>query len=147
MKTARIAIASALLAVSALAFADEPVDVSSKFSVKTDGSTQKVAAGKQGTLKITFHTEQDAHISNEAPLTIKLSGKDLTPGKATLHYADSLAKPNEGGKQYPDPRFEVPFTVQTKGQGSVDAQMSFFVCTEKVCARQTRTVSLPVEVQ
>jgi hypothetical protein len=144
MKSLRFALLGTALA--ACAFAADP-DVSKAFSVNTDGTTQKVAAGQQGTLKITFHTEKDAHISNEAPLKITLAGKNLTPSKATLRYSDSLAKTPEAGKQFPDPRFEVPFTAMAKGQGTIDAKMSFFVCTEQLCSRQEKTVSIPVEVQ
>ena len=142
MKAIRTALIVALTAC-ALASADDAAKV---FSVSTDGTTQKVAAGKQGTLVIAFHTDQAAHISNEAPLKISLSGKNLSPAKPVLHYADSVAKPDPS-KQYPDPRFEVPFTATAKGQGTIDAKMTFFVCTEQLCSRHQQTISVPVEVE
>jgi hypothetical protein len=29
----------------------------------------------------------------------------------------------------------------------LDAKLTFFICTEKICARQQKTFSIPVEVQ
>ncbi len=51
------------------------------------------------------------------------------------------------GQAFVDPRFEVPFTAAAAGKGAVDAKLTFFICTEKLCARQQKTFSIPVEVQ
>jgi hypothetical protein len=125
-------------------FAQAP-DVSALYDVSTDGSSQKVKAGEKGKLVIEFHTKPGSHISGEAPLKIELTGKAAKLEKEKLVGADSVAKKVEG-KEYVDPKFEVPFTVATAGQASVEAKLTFFVCTEKVCARQQKTLSVPVEV-
>lgn len=140
--------ASAVAALSLLAcsraFAEAP-DTSKLYSVQAE-ATPSVKAGDQGKVTITFKTEAGAHISDEAPLKIVLSGKNVTPAKATLHYQDSLAQ-KTAAQSYPDPRFEVPFTTQAKGQGEVDAKMTFFVCSANLCARHEQTVALPVTVK
>ena len=115
------------------------------YSVSTDGTSQKVAKGKQGTLVIAFHTAKEAHISNEAPLKITLVGEKVAPGKALLHYSDSVAK-KQADKEFPDPRFEVPFTATDKGKGQLTAKMTFFVCTADLCSRHQQTLQIPVEV-
>jgi hypothetical protein len=70
----------------------------------------------------------------------------VTPAKEQLGREDSVAKKTEG-QAYADPRFEVPFTAAAAGKGTVDAKLTFFICTEKICARQQKNVSIPVEVQ
>ena len=32
------------------------------------------------------------------------------------------------------------------GKGTVEAKLTFFICTEQLCARQKKTISVPVEV-
>ncbi len=101
----------------------------------------------QGTVKIAITTKEGAHVSDEAPLKIELSSKEAKLDKQKLAYTDSLAKKGEGGKAHPDPRFEVGFTAAAKGKATVEAKLTFFICTDKICARQTKALSLPVEVQ
>ncbi|MBK9177924.1 MAG: hypothetical protein IPM46_16670, partial [Flavobacteriales bacterium] len=84
--------------------------------------------------------------SDEAPLKIELSSKESQLAKEKLTLADSLNKKKDGEKDYPDPRFEVGFTPHTQGPTTVEAKMTFFICTEKLCSRQTKNLSLPVEV-
>jgi len=132
---------TALLAIAC--FAQAP-DVAGLYDVTTDGSSQKVKAGEKGKLVIEFKTKAGSHISDEAPMKIELTGKDAKLDKAKLTLADSIAK-KEAGKEYVDPRFEVPFVVAAAGKASVEAKLTFFVCTDKVCARQQKTLNLPVE--
>ena len=135
------AVCSILLATAC--FAQAP-DVAGMYEVSTDGSSQKVKAGEKGKLVISFKTKDGSHISNDAPMKIELSAKDAKVEKEKLTLADSVAK-KEAGKEYVDPRFEVPFTVAAAGKASLEAKMTFFICTDKVCARQQKTLSLPVE--
>lgn len=132
---------SALVAATALA--GDP-DVTSLYDVKTDGSSTAVKSGEKGKLVISITAKNGAHVSDEAPLRIELSAKDAKLDKEKLTLADSLEKKSDK-VQYPDPRFEVGFTP-SGGKASVEAKMTFFICTEKVCARQTKTVTLPVTV-
>jgi hypothetical protein len=132
-----------LAAAKALA-ADAP-DVTSLYEVSTDGTSQKVKLGEAGKLVLAIKTKQGAHISDEAPLRIELSGSNVKPEKAKLSKADSVAQKADGQK-FVDPRFEVPFMVEAAGKGQLDAKMTFFVCTEQICARQQKSISLPVEV-
>jgi hypothetical protein len=135
----------AALAWSGVAAAEEP-DVAGLYEIRTEGSSQKVKAGSKGTFVLAIKTKGGAHISDEAPLKVELSGDKVKPEKAKLGRADSVGK-KEAGQEHADPRFEVPFTAEGSGKGSVDAKLTFFVCTEKICARQQKAVSVPVEVQ
>ena len=134
------------LLVASLALAAE-VDPTTLYKITTDGTTAKVAPGKKGTLVLEIQSLKGAHVSDEAPLRIQLSGTGaVSPEKAQLVYGDSVRKPSASVK-YPDPRFEVPLAPQGKGPGTVEAKMTFFVCTDQLCLRQQKTLSVPVTVE
>ena len=140
-----LALMSSVL-VASLALAAE-VDPTTLYKITTDGTTAKVAPGKKGTLVLEIQSLKGAHVSDEAPLRIQLSGTGaVTPEKTQLLYADSVRKPSASVK-YPDPRFEVPLATQGKGPGTVEAKMVFFVCTDQLCLRQQKTLSVPVTVE
>jgi hypothetical protein len=141
---------SVVAAVVALAcsqaLAEEQVDPSSLYEVSTEGTSARVKAGEKGTFVLSIKSKAGAHVSDEAPLKLELKGTQLSPAKEKLTLADSVGKKAEG-QQYADPRFEVPFQATAAGKGTVDAKLTFFICTEKLCARQQKTLSIPVEVQ
>jgi hypothetical protein len=133
------------LVAGGAALAAEEADVSGFYEIHTEGSSQKVKVGAKGTLVLAIQTKAGAHISDEAPLKVELTGDKLKPEKSKLTHADSVGK-REGARTVADPRFEVPFTAEATGKGSLDAKLTFFVCTDKVCSRQQKTLSVPVQV-
>jgi hypothetical protein len=137
--------AAVLLACTGTARADEEVDVSKLYEITTEGSSRKLEPGKPGTFVFSVKTVEGAYISDEAPLRIDLSGKKVKPAKERLTLADSVTRDAEK-KPPPDPRFEVPITPDGQGKGEVEAKATLFICTAKLCVRQQRTVSVPVEV-
>jgi hypothetical protein len=146
MRISRSLVLGSSLLFASLALAAD-VDPTTLYKITTDGTSAKVPAGKKGTLVLEIQSLKGAHVSDEAPLKIKLSGTGaVAPEKAQLVYADSVRKPSASVK-YPDPRFEVPLATQGKGPGTVEANMVFFVCTDQACLRQQKTVSVPVTVE
>ena len=126
------------------AWAADP-DPSSLYVVTTEGSTTALKSGQPGTFVLSIRTVAGAHISEDAPMKLTLSGSGgVEPAKALLGRTDakSVRKPDGAS----DARFEVPLTASAKGQGAVEAKLTFFVCTETLCARQQKTLSLPVTV-
>ena len=121
-------------------------DVASLYEVTTDGTSTKLKAGETGKLVISIKAKNGAHVSDEAPLKIELSSRQSTISKDKLTLADSLNPKKQGEANYPDPRFEVPFTPTAHGPATVEAKMTFFICTEKLCSRQVKNLTLPVEV-
>jgi hypothetical protein len=136
------ALCLALAAAPALA----QEDVASLYEVSTEGSTPSFKAGQKGKLVIELRTKGGAHIKGETPMKIELTGKDVTPEKTTLGYKDSVSK-KSAGKEFPDPKFEVALSGATPARAQVDAKLTFFVCTDKLCSKQSKTLALPVEVQ
>jgi hypothetical protein len=140
---------TALVALAAFTLAQAP-DVTKLYQVTTDGSTTRVAAGQKGKLVLSIKLDKAAHVSDEAPLKIALTGTGgAAPEKATLAYADQVSK-KAAGEKYANPVvFEVPFAMDAAakaGSAAVNAKMIFFVCTEQICSRQQKEVSLPVQV-
>jgi hypothetical protein len=121
-------------------------DVASLYEVTTDGTSTKLKAGETGKLVISIKAKNGAHVSDEAPLKIELSSRQSTLTKDKLTLADSLNQKKDGEANYPNPRFEVPFTPTAHGPATLEAKMTFFICTEKLCSRQVKNLTLPVEV-
>ena len=75
-----------------------------------------------------------------------MKGQNAKPEKQKLTFAD-LVTPKAAGHRCQTVRFEVPFVPAEVGKAQLDWHVTFFICTEKLCARQKRTVSVPVEVR
>ena len=67
--------AFALCALGGAALAgDQAPDVTKLYQVTTDGSSTRLAEGEKGKLVISIKLAEAAHVSDEAPLKIALSG-------------------------------------------------------------------------
>jgi hypothetical protein len=116
-------------------------DVAALYSVDTQGTSPVVQSGRKGVLVLAIHTQKGAHVSNEAPLKIELSGPGVALEKTVLSYSDASSKaPTQL-------RFEVPFAAQSPGQTALSVKMVFFICTEKLCVRQQKALEVPVKVE
>ncbi len=133
----------AALAVACVAKADP--DVGSMYDISTEGSSKQVKAGEKGKVVIAIHTKEGAHVSADAPLKIELSSKELKADKEKLTLKDSTAKKGDS-HELTAPTFEVAFAAQKPGKASMEAKMTFFICTDKLCARQQKTLTFPVDV-
>lgn len=139
-------LAAALVALaSTQVHAEGQVDPSTLYEVSTDGTSTKVKAGEQGMFVLSIKSKPGAHVSDEAPLKLELKSTQLAPAQEKLALKDSVARKAEG-QQFVDPRFEVPFKATAAGKGTLEAKLTFFICSEQLCARQQKTFSLPVEV-
>lgn len=140
-------LAAALVALACIqARAEGQVDPTTLYEVSTEGTSTKVKAGEQGVFVLSIKSKSGAHVSDEAPLKLELKGgAQLTPAQEKLALKDSVAK-KAAGQQFVDPRFEVPFKATAAGKATLEAKLTFFICSEQLCARQQKTFSLPVEV-
>ena len=134
-----------LLAVSLapLARADEAAaEAARSYRIETEGTTRSVKAGAGGVLVLSIVPLGGTHVHPQAPLKITLQA---TPGlslsKAQLGHKDAVRPEADG------PRFEVPFTAAKAGKEEARAKVDFFICSDKWCVKQTRDVSMPVEVK
>ena len=124
----------------------QQVDPATLYEVTAPESGQKVKVGSKGKVFLFLKTKNDSHVSTEAPFKIEVTGKGLKPDKDRLALADAVQKrPVPEGVA--DPRFEIPFLATSAGRGAVEAKLTFFICTEKICARQQKTLAVPVLVE
>ncbi len=104
-------------------------------------ATATVAKGSAGSVSVRIAPKPGAEIHKEAPIKLQLEApKNVALAKDKLSRADVKM---DGGAA----TFEVPFTANDAGKGTIEAKLSFYICTEKMCAHQERTASLPVAVQ
>jgi len=141
MRSLILPIFLALAAAPALA-ADAAADAAKSYRIETEGTTRRLEAGGAGKLVLTIVPAKGSHVHPAAPLKIALSG---TPGlklsKEQLGHADAVDPKAEG------PRFEVPFTAAAAGAQEARARLDFFICSETWCVKQSREVSVAVEVK
>jgi hypothetical protein len=122
------------------------VDPQTLYQVTPEGTSSSLKVGEQGKLVVNIRPVAGAHVSEEAPLKVQLSSEHgMTLTKTLLTQKDSVGTkgPDE---RYANPRFEVPFTAKQPGPATVDAKVTFFVCTESLCQRQEKTLHLSVNV-
>jgi hypothetical protein len=129
-----------MLSVCAVSAAAGDAKVEALYDISTAGSSVKLKAGEKGKIVIHVAAKGEAHVSQEAPLKIELSSKQSTFDKEKLSIKDSTSKDEKVA------HFEVGFTPSLQGPTSIEAKLTFFICTESLCAKQQKTLSVPVEV-
>ncbi len=122
--------------------ADAGGEAARSYRIETEGSTRDLAAGATGKLVLAIVPLNGTHVHPAAPLKIALSG---TPGlklsKDVLGHKDAVDPKAEG------PRFEVPFTAAQAGAQEARAKLDFFICSDQWCVKQSRDVTVPVDVK
>jgi hypothetical protein len=130
------------LAVPAFAQADAHADAAKAYTIETSQGPLKVKKGETGQAKVTVVPRSDAHVSPEAPVSVTVSaGPGLELPKQKLGRPDAKATDAKGVE------FQVPFVGKQQGKELLQAQVTFFICTEKLCERQKREVALAVVVE
>lgn len=135
-------VAACLIAAPAIAETDAHADAAKAYKIETSPSSLKIKKGEKGQAKVTVVPRSDAHVSPEAPLSVTVSaGPALELPKQKLGRPDAKATEGKGVE------FEVPFVGKQQGKDLLQAQITFFICTEKLCERQKREVALAVVVE
>ncbi|MFL5290814.1 MAG: hypothetical protein ACJ79Y_09075 [Myxococcales bacterium] len=138
----KILLAAAFLVFAAPALANESAEqAASAYKIETTSSL-KLKKGEKGDAHVTIVPRSDAHVSPDAPLSMSLSsGPAIKLAKTKLGRGDGTATPRQGVD------FTIPVTAAASGKDEVKGQLSFFICTEKLCERQKRDVTVPVTVE
>lgn len=138
----RVLAALTLLAGVPLARAADPAAEAAKsYRIDTQGSTADVKAGGKGTLVLAIVPVDKVHVHPQAPLKITVEAPGLTLAKTALGHKDAVDPKAEG------PRFEIPFVAATAGKQDAKAKLDFFVCSDQWCVKQTRDVTVSVNVK
>ncbi|HWE25853.1 MAG TPA: hypothetical protein VG496_18075 [Myxococcales bacterium] len=143
MRTVIATIGIALgLALPAFAQADVHADAAKAYRIETSQAPLKVKRGEKGEAKVTVVPRSDAHVSPDAPVSVTVSA-----GPALDLPKQKLGRPEAKPTEAKGVEFDVPFVGKQSGKDELRAQVSFFICTEKVCERQKRDVALAVVVE
>ena len=132
----------ALASAGAFAEGDAHLDAAKAYQIETSQAPLKVKKGEKGQARVAVVPRSAAHVSPDAPLSMTVSaGPALELPKQKLGRTD--AKPTEAKGV----EFDVPFVGKQAGKDELKAQVTFFICTEKLCERQKREVALAVVVE
>jgi hypothetical protein len=135
-------VAACLVALPALAQADAHADAAKAYKIETSQGPLKIKKGETGQARVTVVPRSDAHVSPDAPVSVTVSaGPALELPKQKLGRPDAKATVAKGVQ------FDVPFVGKQAGNDELKAQVTFFICTEKLCERQKREVALAVVVE
>ena len=126
-----------------LALAARADDGAQAYRIDSTQGPLKVKVGAAGKAHVEIVPRADAHVSPDAPLSVALSsGPALKLEKAKLLRADTRETKAHGVE------FDVPFVASgPAGSSELKAQVSFFICTDKLCEKQKRDVTLAVQVE
>ena len=129
-----------MLTLALLLLAAAP-DVSGSYKIETS-PVVKVKKGEAGKARVAVVPRSDAHVSPDAPISLTVkAGPALKLEKEKLGRADARETAAKGVE------FDVPFTAASAGSDEVKGTLSFFICTEKLCEKQKKEISLAVQVE
>ncbi len=142
MRALLLSLLAGLVLPAGVRAADVGSEAARSYRIETEGSTRQVANGGSGKLVLSIVPLNGTHVHPAAPLKIALSG---TPGlklsKDVLGHKDAIDPGAQG------PRFEVPFTAAQAGAQEARARVEFFICSDQWCVKQSRDVTLAVDVR
>ncbi len=116
-------------------------DVSGTYRVETS-KTLKVKKGQTGHAKVEVVPRADAHVSPDAPISLA-----LTAGPSLKLAKEKMGRPEAKETKAKGVEFDIPFTAAAAGTDALKGTLSFFICTEKLCEKQKREITVNVEVQ
>ena len=112
------------------------------YTIEATRGPLKVHKGAAAKAHVEIVPRADAHVSPDAPISLTVtSGTGLKLSKAKFGRTDAKETAAKGVE------FAVPFTAETAGKEEVKGTLSFFICTEKLCEKQKKDVSLAVLVE
>lgn len=112
------------------------------YDIQTSASTKQLKVGERGKLVIAIIPTKDRKVHKQAPLSVSLRAPaGIVLDKAKLGRADV--------SQDSEKRLElsVGFTAKSMGEQSIEANASFFICTDKWCQRMSERIVIAVNVQ
>lgn len=122
--------------------AQVPDDVRSLYRMEVGAEPSELPAGQGGVLRIAVRpTVKGAHVKPETPFDGKLTATGpVELARQAIGFEDN-ARIEKGG-----PVFEIPWTAKAPGAGALQADLTFFVCTDTACLRTTEELEVPVRV-
>ncbi|MCB9611901.1 MAG: hypothetical protein H6722_05530 [Sandaracinus sp.] len=98
-------------------------------------------SGSLGRFAIVIEGKEGWHLNHEFPVSVELTGTEVSFPKAALAKEDAAEFVDERA------RFDVPFTPGAAGEREVRAVVSFAMCNPTSCVPKSHTVALALNVQ
>lgn len=123
--------------------AADPGDIDPKSLYEIEAKVSEgLSPGDTGTLTLAIRPKAGAEVKAETPLRAKLQPK----GPVQIE-ADQLAYDDHKRVEGKGPVFEVPLQAVEAGEGVVDVDLTFFICTAELCMRTKEDLSLDYRIQ
>lgn len=133
----RTAILMGALALATPALADD----AKAYALDTTGTTTALKPSGAGQFKLAIKPAAGHYVSPDAPFKITLAAEAVTVDKTAIARAD-LDDPKAKA-----PSLKVGLKGDKAGDGKVTADVSFFLCNEKICEKKTEKVVVAVSVK
>ena len=121
---------------------EEPKGKGVDYTIETTASTRQLKVGERGSFVLAIVPGKDRKVHKQAPLSVTLRAPaGIVLDKAKLGRADVAA---DDGKRV---ELKVGFAAKSAGEQAIEADLTFFICTDKWCQRMTEQVTVTVNVQ
>jgi hypothetical protein len=116
------------------------LDAASAYKIEAQPSKAKHGAAAKARIEVV--PVKGAHVSPDAPISLTVtSGAFSKVEKEKLGRGE--ARPTDKQGVF----FDVPFTAAQAGKDELHAKLNFFICTESLCEKQSRDITLALEVE
>lgn len=112
------------------------------YELDTGATDKTLKVGKDGTFSLVVKAKNNKKVHPEAPLEVVFKDpKGIKPGKAKLGRGDVADKAAKA------PDLRTTLRGEKAGATVLEANVSFFLCTDSWCQRMTDKVSVPITVE
>jgi hypothetical protein len=116
------------------------LEASSAYKIEAQATKSK--HGSPATARVEVVPNAGAHVSPDAPISLTVhSGTFAKVSKEKLGRTDAKPTDKHGVE------FDVPFTADQAGKDALHGTLNFFICTDTLCEKQSREVTLALEVE
>lgn len=141
----RLPLVLATFALLPLLTAAQPVDeraTKDDYELDVSGTVTKLKVGASGTYSLVIKPKNGKKVHPDAPLEVTFKEpKGVKPAKGKLGRGDVADKSAKA------PEVKTTLTAEKAGTHSLDASVSFFLCTDAWCQRMTDRVSVSIVVE
>jgi hypothetical protein len=112
------------------------------YELDTSGSSSKIKLNGEGTFSLVVKPKNGKKVHPDAPLEVAFKDpKGVAPAKSKLGRNDVVDKASKA------PEVKTKLRGTKAGATTLEASVSFFLCTDAWCQRMTDHVSVPVTVE
>ncbi|MBI1944396.1 MAG: hypothetical protein HYS27_01800 [Deltaproteobacteria bacterium] len=112
------------------------------YTLDTGGTDKTVKVGKDGTFSLVVRAKNGKKVHGEAPLEVVFKDpKGVKPGKGKLGRGDVV------DKAAASPELRTTLRGEKAGATTLEATVSFFLCTDSWCQRMSDKIAVPITVE